>query len=242
VEEVKTELTFRLPVVLHKHTVSDQLLREFQAFVGQVTQQKYIFLSTVESIVIEEGEFSSEQLPPDIYLFYFKIEGANAFVEGKSRTRFKNFNEVTDETLNQLIIQGSNPVAVRGLHAKVAMLLRPQRFMLRSIFYQFPLVCFWTTLVLLWFGEYRIAKLFQPSLNVNTPLSALDAIAIGAVGLGTTLAYANVLMPFFRYWFPYFEIEGNLSQQRTSLQKVMGAVGSSLLAAGLVNFVSLLIK
>ena len=239
---MKTELTFRLPAVLHKHTVSDQLLREFQAFTGGVTKQKYIFLSKVENIVIEEGEFFKEQLPPDVHLFYFKIEGQNSFVEVKSRAKFRNFNEINDENLNQVIIQGPNPVAVRGLHSKVAMLLKPQRFPLRSVFYNYPLICFWASLILLWFGEYRITRLFIPTLSLHTPLSALGAIAIGAVGVGSTIGYANVLIPFFRYWFPYFEIEGNLSQHRIAFQKWAGAVGTALVATGLINLVNLISK
>jgi hypothetical protein len=242
VEEVKTELTFRLPAVLHKHTVSDQLLREFQAFIGEVTKQKYIFLSKVESIVIEEGELFKEQLPPDVYSFYFRIEGRNSFVEVKSRAKFKHFGEVNDESLNQVIIQGPDPVAVRGLHSKVAMLLRPQRFPLRSIFYSFPILFFWSTLILLWFGEYRIAKLAYPGMSLNSPLSAVGAITIGAVGLGSVFAYGNLLMPFFRYWFPYFEIEGNLSQHRLSFQKLVGGVGTAIVTAGVLNLVTLIGK
>jgi len=239
---MKTELTFHLPSVMYNNTSSDQLIREFQAFNGEVTKQKYIFLSKVESIVIEEGELYKGQLPPDIHAFYFKIEGHDSFVEVKSRANFKHFGEVNDQSLNQVIIQGLNPVAVRGLHSKVAMLLRPQRFTLRSVFYSFPVLFFWTTLILLWFGEYRVAKMFSPNISLHAPLSALGAMIIGAVGLGSVFAYANILMPFFRYWFPYFEIEGNLSQHRLAFQKLMGGVGTALVTAGLINLVSLFSK
>ena len=46
VEEVKrTELTLPIPAILLKYEVNDQLLREMNAFVGEGSSKKYIFLS-----------------------------------------------------------------------------------------------------------------------------------------------------------------------------------------------------
>ena len=155
-----TEKTFDLPSLVHKHRISDQLLKEFGYFVGNVTIQKFVFLSKTESIVIENEEVSDEQLPPDINLIYVKIEGANGFVEVKSRSKFQDFRQVADRTLNQITIQGANPVAVRGLQAKIKQTLDSERLIFRTIFYRFPLTWFWGTLVLLWFGEYRSRDIY----------------------------------------------------------------------------------
>lgn len=235
----RTEKVLRLPSVLYRHEISDKLFVEINAFVGQVQKSKYIFLSKTESIVVEQEAVSSDQLPPDVTGLYMKIEGSNAFVEVKNRCRFKNLAEVGDRDLNSVVIQASNPVAVRALEARVRQLIEPQRFMMRTIFYSFPLVWFWISLVLIWFGEYRIARLLNPHLLLSGPLSALGAIAIFAVALGTTLVYANILAPVFSYWFPYFEIEDNLSTHRIRGQLIVGAICTSLAATGIWNLFSL---
>lgn len=237
---MKTELTFRLPAVHYRSDVSDQLLAEFAAFIGQITAQKYIFLSKTENIVIEEMPIFQQQLPRDVHLMYFKLESADRFIEVKNRSRFRGFGESSDRSLNEVVIQAPNPVLVRGLHTRIASILEPQRFVLRTLVYRYPLVWYWLTLVLLWFGEYRVLRVLRPAVGLNDPLSALGAILILAIGLGTALVYANFIVPFFAYWFPYFEIEGNLSRHRLSFQKAAGAIMLSLFAAGILNIFFLL--
>lgn len=223
--------------------MSDQLIAEFHAFVGQDATSKYIFLSKSESIAVEnEVEVYRNQLPPDVNLIYLKIEHPNIFVEVKCRTRFRNLTEVADKSLNEIVIHGPNPVAVRGLGVKVENLLKPQRFLIRTAFYRYPLSWLWVTLLLLWFGEYRIANLLVPALSLRSPLSALGAILIFAFSLGTALVYINVVLPFFTCWFPYFEIEGNISTHRSAFQKLVGGLWLSLLATGLINTFHLLRK
>lgn len=237
---MKTEKVFRLPSMLHRHSVSDQLISEFIAFVGEVTSQKFVFLSDTENIVMEQEPVFKEQLPPDIKLFYLKIEGPNAFVEVKSRCRFSNFTEISDATLNSITIQGRNPVAVRGLESRIRQLVMPQRFQTRTIFYFFPLTWFWSSLVLLWFAEYRVMRLIHPSLALGSPLSALGAIVIFAIALGTALVYGNFILPVFSHFFPYFEIEGNISNSRSGAQMLVGGVWASILASGIWNLIDLL--
>ncbi len=235
---MKTEQVFDLPPMLHKDDVSDQLFAEFEAFVGGVTTQKYVFLAKTESIVIEEASYEKNSLPPNIDVVYIKIEGQHAFVEIKIRSRFKNLGEIRDRSLNSITIQGPNPVAVRGLRYKVDLVLKPHRFLIRTIFYRAPLTWFWSTLILLWFAEYRLGQF----MHASSTLSGLGAILLLSVALGTALVYANCVLAMFNYWFPYFEIENNLSSHRVSGQKFVGAVWASIVAAGIWNLCSLLLR
>jgi hypothetical protein len=190
--------------------------------------------------VLDNEQVFATQLPADVNCIYIKIEGPNGFVEVKHRSRFKNFVEMSDRGMNSVLIQGPNQVAVRGLQARVGQLVEPQRFIIRTVFYRYPVFIFWTTLVLLWLGEYRIAKLFRPSISFYAPLSAGGAMLLFAVALGTLFLYANVIVRGLTYWFPYFEIEGNISRHRTGTQTVIGVIWTSLLATGVWNLISLL--
>ena len=237
---MRTEKNFDIPCVIHEHELADQLLKEFGAFVGEVTKQKYTFLSPTEHLLFENEEFFAHQLPRDINLVHVLIQGPRAFIEVKHRTRFKNLGEVSDRTLNQVTIQGENPVAVRGLYERLGQILTPQRFLLRTAVYRFPLIFLWGTLVLIWFAEYRFARLLNPALRLSAPLTVLGAITLCSVAFGTLLVYVNFALSAFTFWFPYFEIDGNLSRHRLNAQRVVAAVLTSLLASGVWNLVSLL--
>ena len=226
--------------MLHKDAVSDKLFAEFAAFVGPVTKQKYIFLSRSESVVVEEDTYQKESIPPNVDVIYIKIESLNSFVEVKNRSKFRNFGEVTDAALNSITIQGPNPVSVRGLKEKVRQTVERERFLSRTFFYRFPLFWFWSTLILLWLAEYRALKLLRPNVNLSTPLSGLGLIALLATAVGTILLYANGIVVAFSYWFPYFEIEDNLSSHRKRGQKLVGTVWISIVVAGILNVLSLL--
>ena len=237
---MKTEKVIHLPSLPYGERVSDALIKEFVAFVGDVRTAKFVFLSKTESIVIDEILSSVHQLPPDVNAIYIKIEGQDSFVELKNRTNFKNFNEVSDAQLNSLTIQGPNPVSVRGLEAKVQQFLRPERFIVRTLFYRCPLLCFWGSLIILWFAEYRVLRAILPTMTVQGPLSALSAIFLFAGAVGSMIVYANLVIPAFSYWFPYFEIEGNLSRHRLGAQKAVAALWLSVLATGVWNLLSLI--
>ena len=237
---MKTEQVLHLPSMLHKDDASNRLFAEFEAFVGQVTAQKYIFLSKLESIVVEEDHYEKEAIPPNVDLIYIKIEGPTSFVEVKNRTQFRNFNDVTDRSFNSITIQGPNPVSVRGLATKVQQQVERERFILRTVLYRFPLLWFWSTLVLLWLGEYRVLKLVRPHVTLSTPLSGIGLIALLATALGTMIVYANILLKVFTYWFPFFEIEDNVASHRKRAQKTVGTILVSLVVAGLLNVLALL--
>jgi hypothetical protein len=240
VEEVKTEKTYDLPSLVYQDEVIDQLLAEFRAFVGDVTSEKFILLSKTEHIVFENEQVSRQLLPPDVNLIYIRIEGNSGFVEVKNRSVYKNIGEIADKSLNLVTIQGSNPVAVRGLQVKVAQTLRPETLLIRTVFYRFPVSWFWATLVLLWFGEYRLLRYLRPTVSIDSPLSAFAAIVIFAGALGTALLYGNCAVRLFTYCFPYFEIKENISRHRLRTQKVVASIWLSLITSGVLNLLSLL--
>ncbi len=163
-------------------------------------------------------------------------EGPNGrFIDVRVQTRFADFNEVRNRQLNQIVIQGEDPDWVNAVYEKFRRLIEPQELKTRRFVYGNCLKLFWFSVVLLLFAEYRVARWLYPDFTLEAPLSGTGALVMFGVLTGSLLIFANTIITIFTHWFPYFEVEGNLSRSRTASRKSVTAVLSTLYTAAIVN-------
>jgi hypothetical protein len=53
--------------------------------------------------------------------------------------------------------------------------------------------------------------------------------------LGTLIVVAELGIAMLKYWFPYFEIEGNISRGRMASRKVVASIASTIYSGAIIN-------
>ena len=178
------------------------------------SSEKYVFLSPNSNIQFDNPNFDIDNLPKDIFFVICRADGINRFIEIKLKSRFKDFNDLNDPQVNQVLIQGANAEWVNATYQKFEHWIQAEKGKTRTFVYTNSRPLFWISMVLVCFAEYTIARLFNPMFTLQAPLSGTGALLMYGILLATTLLGAEAFIHLYPYWFPFFEIEKNLSRTR----------------------------
>ena len=91
------------------------------------------------------------------------------------------------------------------------------------------------SVLLVLFAEYRIVRWLRPSFSLTEPLSGTGALIMFGVLLGTLIVIAEFGISMLTFWFPYFELEGNISRGRIASRKLVASVASTIYTGAMVN-------
>ncbi len=202
--------------------------------------ERYVFTSRAENVEFRDPQFELKELPSDVQSAYIKVEGIERFIEIKLNANFANFNQITDQGANQILIQGEEPAWVSGTYHRIDQLIRLERKQIRTLIYRYARPIFWLLVVLVWTSEYSVVSWANPGFKISAPLSGTGAIVLFGVLLGTVLALANLIIPMYCFWFPYFEFEGNISRPRLASRKFIAGIVTAIFTGAVINTIHLL--
>jgi hypothetical protein len=120
--------------------------------------------------------------------------------------------------MRQAIIQGDDADWVASVYARLKDLVEPERNAVRDWVYRNILLVFWSSVVLVAMAEYKLGQRILPATSLVQPLGTLGTMLVVGVLLGTVVLLAELLLKGYSYFFPYFEVEGNLSRSRSGLR------------------------
>jgi hypothetical protein len=204
------------------------------------TYQNYVFLAKSGNVIFDGADFEIADLPKDVFYVKARADGINGrFIEVHLKTDFKNFNEARDFSNRQLLVQGDDRNWVTGVYDKLKHLIEAERFQTREFIYSNVTKLFWLTALLFLFAEYRAAKWLNHGFNLSQPLSGTGVLVMFGVLFGTLVAVAELGFAMLTYWFPYFEIEGNISRGRAASRKFVAGVASTIYTGAVVNVIAL---
>ncbi len=206
------------------------------------TYQNYIFLAKSGNVIFDDASFEIADLPKDVFYVKARADGINGrFIEVHLKTDFKNFNEARDLNNKQLLVQGDDRNWVTGVYEKLKLLIEAERLQTRGVIYNNITKIYWLTLVLLLCAEYRGARWLNHSFSLSQPLSGTGALVMFGVLLGTLVVAAELGFAMLTYWFPYFEIEGNVSRGRIGSRKIVAGIASGIYTSAIVNVIALIL-
>lgn len=203
--------------------------------------EKYIFLSPNSNVQFDDPDFETGNLPKDVFIVICRAEGINRFIEIKLKSKFKDFNDLYDWQTNQILIQGVNAEWVHATYQRFEHLVEGEKGKIRSFVYRTARPLFWLSMVLVCFAEYTLTKLMNPTFNLQAPLSGTGALLMFGVLLATLLIGAESFIRLYTYWFPYFEIEKNLSRTRTESRTLVKAFLIAAYTFAVLNAAKLLL-
>ncbi|MBZ5508348.1 MAG: hypothetical protein LAO78_23045 [Acidobacteriia bacterium] len=203
--------------------------------------EKYAFLSPNSNVQFDNPTFQMEDLPKDVFLVICRADGINRFIEIKLRSQFKDFNDLNDKQANQILIQGSNAEWVNATYQNFQHWIDAEKRRTRNFVYQNSRPLFWLSMVLVCFGEYAAAKLVNPAFNLQAPLSGTGALLMFGVLLATLIVGADLCIRLYIYWFPYFEIDTNLSRARTEARTLVKTFLIALYTFAVLNAAKLML-
>lgn len=204
------------------------------------TYERYTFLAPASNVQFDSADFESKDIPRDLEAVWLHADGINGrFVDVRLQTKFKDFNEVRNWQLNQILIQGEDHNWVHAVHEKFRSAIEPEYFRLRRFAYKNCLTLFWFSFALLLFAEYRFAHWLYSTFTLQGPLSGTGVVVMFGVLIASWLICGNVVIPLFTYWFPYFELKGNLSRPRTSSRKFVATVLTTIYSAAVINVLAI---
>jgi len=196
----------------------------------------YIFLAKSGNVIFDDSDFNIEDLPKDVFFLKARADGVNGrFIEVHLKNDFKDFNEVRDLTKRQLLVQGEDRNWVTGVYERFKLLVDSERLQTRSLIYGNVTKVYWLTVVLILFAEYRAAKWLFRSFGLSQPLSGTGALLMFGVLLGTLVIVAELGFAMLKYWFPYFEIEGNVSRGRAASRRFIATIASTIYTGAILN-------
>ena len=201
--------------------------------------ERYTFLAPASNVQFDGPDFEITDVPRDLEVALARVDGINGrFVDIHLQTKFKDFNEVRNWQLNKILIQGEDHAWVHAVHERFRTAVEPEYLRVRHFVYKYCLTIFWISFALLLFAEYRVAHWLYPTFNMQAPLSGIGVVVVFAVLVTTLLVFGNVVIPLFTYWFPYFEIEGNLSRSRTSSRTLVAGLITTVYTAAVINVIA----
>jgi hypothetical protein len=213
---------------------------QFRAAANIPTYQNHVFLATSGNVSFDAADFELTDVPKDVYFVKARADGLNGrFIELQLKTDFNDFNEARNWKMNQFLVQGEDRNWVNAVYERLRLLLIPEQLKVRKFVYGNVLKVFWSSIVLVLFAEYRIARWLRSGFNLREPLSGTGALVMFGVLLCTLIAFGNLAIPLYTYWFPYFEVDGNLSRARTASRTVVVAVVSAIYTAAILNVLAL---
>jgi hypothetical protein len=200
------------------------------------TYQNYVFLAKSGNVSFDDAGFTLADLPKDIFFLKARVDGLNGrFIEVQLTTNFRDFNEIRNWQTRQLLVQGEDRNWVTGVYERLQLLVDSERLQTRGFIYGNILKVFWVTILLVLFAEYRSVRWLSHNFSLTQPLSGTGALVMFGVLLGTLIVVAEIGIAMLTYWFPYFEIEGNISRGRTASRKVVAGIASAIYTGAVVN-------
>ncbi len=200
------------------------------------TYQNYIFLAKSGNVSFDDSGFTLADLPKDIFFLKARADGLNGrFIEVQLKTDFQNFNDVRDWKTRQLLVQGEDRNWVTGVYERLKLLVDSERLQTRGFIYGNILKVFWLTILLVLFGEYRAVRWLSHNFSLTQPLSGTGALVMFGVLLGTVILVGELGIAMLTYWFPYFEVEGNISRGRTASRKIVASIASTIYTGAILN-------
>jgi hypothetical protein len=213
---------------------------QFWKMANLPSYQNYTFLAKSGNVIFDDADFKMADLPRDVYFLKARADGMNGrFIEVQLRTDFSNFNDVRDWKTRQLMVQGDDRNWVIGVYDKLRLLVDAERLRTREFIYGNILKVFWLSALLVFFAEYRAVRWLRPGFGLTQPLSGTGALLMFGILLGTLIIAAESGIAALTYWFPYFELEGNISRGRAEARKIVGGVASTVYTAAIVNALAL---
>lgn len=210
--------------------------QDFWAMANIPTYQNYIFLAKSGNVIFDDADFEIADLPKDIFYLKARADGINGrFIEVHLKTDLKNFNEARDPNNRQLLVQGEDRNWVTGVYDRLKGLVDSERLQTRGLIYGNITKLYWATALLALFAEYRIARWLNRGFSLTQPLSGTGALVMFGVLLGTFVAVAELGFTMLTSWFPYFEIEGNVSRGRIASRKVVASIASTIYTGSILN-------
>lgn len=210
--------------------------QEFWTMANIPTYQNYIFLAKSGNVIFDDSDFEIGDLPKDVFYMRARADGINGrFIELHLKTDFKNFNEVRDLNHKQLLVQGEDRNWVTGVYDRFRVLVDAERFQTRGLIYDHLTKVYWITVLLVLLAEYRAARWLYSSFSLTQPLSGTGALVMFGILLGTLISVAELGFAMLTYWFPYFEIEGNISRGRSASRRVVASITSTVYTGAIVN-------
>ncbi|HXM22868.1 MAG TPA: hypothetical protein VN948_16535 [Terriglobales bacterium] len=204
------------------------------------TYQNYIFLTKSGNVSFDGADFTVADLPKDIFFLKARADGLNGrFIELQLKTDFSNFNDVRDWKTRQLLVQGEDRNWVTGVYERLKLLVDSECLHTRNFIYGNVLKVFWFSILLVLFAEYRTAKWFSSNFSLTQPLSGTGALAMFGILLATLIVVAELGIAMLTHWFPYFEIEGNISRSRTASRKIIVGIATTIYTGAIVNALAL---
>lgn len=215
--------------------------QEFWKAANIPTYQSYVFLAKSGNVSFDDSDFEIADLPRDIFFLKTRADGINGrFIEVQLKTDFRDFNEIRNWQTKQVLVQGEDRNWVTGVYDRIKRLADAERLQTRSLIYGNILKVFWTTVLLVLFAEYRTVRWLSHGFSLTQPLSGTGALVMFGVLLGTLIVIAELGIAMLTYWFPYFEIEGNVSRGRTASRKFVAGIASTIYTGAMVNALALL--
>jgi len=216
--------------------------QDFWRMANIPTYQSYIFLAKSGNVIFDDSDFSIADLPKDIFFLKARADGINEpFIEVHLKADFKDFGEARNPSSRQLLVQGEDRNWVTGVYERLKLLVDSERLQTRDLIYGNVTKLFWLTAVLVIFAEYRAAKWITHSFSLTQPLSGTGALVMFGVLLATLVVVAELGFATLRYWFPYFEIEGNISRGRLASRRVVVSIASTIYTGAIVNALILIL-
>ena len=209
--------------------------QEFWKMANIPTYQNYVFLAKSGNVSFDDTGFSIADLPKDIFFLKMRADGSGRFIEVQLKTDFRDFNDVRNWQTRQLIVQGEDRNWVTGVYERLKLLVDSEQLKTRSLIYGNFLKVFWVTILLVLFAEYRAVRWLSTGFSLTRPLSGTGALVMFGVLLGTLVVVAEIGIAMLTYWFPYFEIEGNVSRGRTESRKLVASIASTVYTGAIVN-------
>ena len=210
--------------------------QDFWKMANIPTYQNYIFLAKSGNVIFDDADFAVGDLPKDIFYLKARADGINGrVIEVHLKTDFKNFNEARDLNSRQLLVQGEDRNWVTGVYERLKLLIDSERLQTRGFIYGNITKAYWLTVLLVLFAEYRTAKWLTQSFSLTQPLSGTGALVMFGILLGTLAVAAEFGFAMLTYWFPYFEIEGNISRGRLASRKVVASITSTIYTGAILN-------
>ena len=198
---------------------------------------RYIFCAPLNNVEFNHVQYPVSSIPSDLSSIFIQAQADNnqRLMEVRLQNSFTNFNQVGDRRLNQIVVHAADEAWVHKISNEIRMLFEKNKFVIRSFVYKYVLIVFWLSAVVMWFTEFAVLHVIYPRFRFSGPLSPLGAILLASTLFGSLLVYANFIVRFYSYWFPYFEIENNLKRARKSGQKLIGAAMFTFFLAALAN-------
>jgi hypothetical protein len=209
--------------------------QEFWKMANIPTYQNYVFLAKSGNVSFDDSGFSIADLPKDIFFLKMRADGSGRFIEVQMKTDFRDFNDVRNWQTRQLIVQGEDRNWVTGVYERLKQLVDSEQLKTRGLIYRNILKVFWVTILLVLFAEYRAVRWLSTGFSLTRPLSGTGALVMFGVLLGTLVVVAELGIAMLTYWFPYFEIEGNVSRGRTESRKLVASIASTVYTGAIVN-------